>query len=74
MAEVLGVPSLRPPNNEIAEKISELFAVLDAGDLNRARPLRAELETWANGFPEPDLVRADLLVRRLESRATRASH
>ena len=72
VAEVLGVPSLRPPNNEIAEKISELFAVLDVGDLNRARLLRAELESWANGFPEPDLVRADLLVRRLESRATRA--
>jgi len=66
VAEVLGLKSLRPPDNEIAEKISSLFRALDAGRLDEAKGLRAELESWAKGFPEPDLVRADLLIRRLE--------
>jgi predicted ATP-binding protein involved in virulence len=66
VAEVLGLKSLRPPGNEIAEKISSLFRALDTGKLEEAKGLRAELESWAKGFPEPDLVRADLLIRRLE--------
>jgi hypothetical protein len=63
---VLGLKSLRPPSNEIAEKISFLFRALDDGRLEEAKGLRADLESWAKGFPEPDLVRADLLIRRLE--------
>lgn len=66
VAEVLGLPSMRPPGNEIAAKISALFQALDGGMLENARGLRAELESWAKGYPEPDLVRADLLIRRLE--------
>jgi predicted ATP-binding protein involved in virulence len=66
VAEVLGLKNLRPPANEIAEKISSLFGALDAGRLEEAKGLRADLESWARGFPEPDLVRADLLIRRLE--------
>jgi predicted ATP-binding protein involved in virulence len=66
VAEVLGLKSLRPPDNEIARKISALFQALDAGNLGDAKRCRVELESWAKGFPEPDLVRADLLIRRLE--------
>ena len=66
VAEVLGLQSLRPPDNEIAKKIAALFQALDARRLNEAKDLRADLESWAKGFPEPDLVRADLLIRRLE--------
>ena len=66
VAEVLGLKSLRPPDNDIATKISALFQALDAERLEEAKRLRAELESWAKGFPEPDLARADLLIRRLE--------
>jgi len=66
VAEVLGMPNLRPPNNEIAEKITALFKALDDGRLEDAKTIRIELENWAKGYPEPDLVRADLLIRRLE--------
>jgi predicted ATP-binding protein involved in virulence len=66
VAEVLGLQSLRPPDNEIASNITALFQALDAGHLDEAKRLRAELESWAKGFPEPDLTRADLLIRRLE--------
>jgi hypothetical protein len=27
------------------------------------------LNDWAKGFPEPDLVRADLMIKRLEFKA-----
>jgi predicted ATP-binding protein involved in virulence len=66
VAEVLGLKSLRPPDNEIAKKISALFQALDSGALAEAKQLRAELESWSKGYPEPDLARADLLIRRLE--------
>jgi predicted ATP-binding protein involved in virulence len=66
VAEVLGLPNLRPPDNEIAKKISALFQALDDSRLDDARSIRAELEAWAKGYPEPDLVRADLLIRRLD--------
>lgn len=66
VGEVLGLPNLRPPDNAIAQKISALFQALDAARLDEAKGIRAELESWAKGFPEPDLVRADLLIRRLE--------
>jgi predicted ATP-binding protein involved in virulence len=66
VAEVLGLPSLRPPDNEIADRISKLFTALDEGSLGEAKALRVELESWAKGYPEPDLARADLLIRRLE--------
>ncbi len=64
--EVLGLTSLRPPGNEIASKITSLFNALDEGRLDAAKALRGELENWARGFQEPDLVRADMLIRRLE--------
>ena len=70
--EVLGLPGLRPPGNNIATTVSQLFQALDAGDLPKAKTLRMELEKWAKGFPEPDLVRADLLIRRLEFNALKA--
>ena len=69
VSEVLGLASLRPPGNEIAGKIASLFAAIDDGDLNAARVVRGELDAWAKGFPEPDLVRADLMIRRLEAKA-----
>jgi predicted ATP-binding protein involved in virulence len=69
VAEVMGVPNQRPPNNPTAQKIANLFKAIDEGDLGSARLVRAELANWANGFPEPDLVRADLMMRRLEVRA-----
>ena len=68
VAEVLGLPSMRPPGNEVATQMTELFQALDDGRLDDARQLRSALESWAKGFPEPDLVRADLLIRRLEFR------
>jgi predicted ATP-binding protein involved in virulence len=72
VAEVLGLPNLRPPDNEIAAKISALFAALDAGRLDEAKALREDLEEWARGYPEPDLARADLLIRRLECQKNQA--
>jgi len=66
VSEVLGLRSLRPPNNPIASKISALFEAIDDSDLGKAKAVRAELNDWAKGFPEPDLVRADLMIRRLE--------
>ena len=76
VAEVLGLPSLRPPDNEVAQQVTALFQALDDGRLEVAKTLREKLERWAKGFPEPDLVRADLLIRRLEyqkSQTTRAA-
>ena len=70
VSEVMGLPSLRPPNNPIAQQISKLFEAIDAGDLEAARAVRSELVQWAQGFPEPDLVRADLMIRRLEVGST----
>ena len=66
--EVMGVKSQRPPGNEITSAISKLFDAIDAGDLAAARTQRQSLANWAKGYPEPDLVRADLLIRRLEAR------
>ena len=67
VSEVLGVSTLRPPDNPIAEKISALFSAIDEGRLDDARKLRDNLEEWAKGFPEPDLTKAGILIRRLES-------
>jgi predicted ATP-binding protein involved in virulence len=66
VSEVLGLSSLRPPDNEIANKISALFQAIDEARLDDSKRLRSELEQWAKGFPEPDLVRADVLIRRLD--------
>jgi predicted ATP-binding protein involved in virulence len=68
VSEVMGLHSQRPPGNPIAEKISALFAAIDDSDLAKAKSIRAELSGWANGFPEPDLVRADLMIKRLETK------
>lgn len=69
VSEVMGLPSQRPPDNPNAQKISRLFKAIDDGDLAAARSVRAELAEWVKGFPEPDLVRADLMIRRLEVKA-----
>jgi len=66
VGEVMGLPNLRPPNNPNAQKVSRLFKAIDDGDLATAHSVRVELAEWAKGFPEPDLVRADLMIRRLE--------
>jgi predicted ATP-binding protein involved in virulence len=73
VAEVLGLPSQRPPDNAISSKISELFRAIDAGDVVVAKAVRLELEDWAKGFPEPDLVRADVLIRRLDHQSKRSA-
>ena len=66
-ADVMGVKSLRPPDNEITRAVSSLFAAIDSGDMDAIRASRSILADWAQGYPEPDLVRADLLIRRLEA-------
>jgi len=65
----MGLDSLRPPDNPNTQKISRLFKAIDDGDLATARAIRSELADWVKGFPEPDLVRADLMIRRLEVKA-----
>lgn len=73
VAEVMGLADLRPPNNPNAEHISKLFNAIDQGDITTARLHREALSEWAKGYPEPDLVRADLLIRRLETQQRTAS-
>ena len=65
---VLGLEDSRPPNNEITQKIIRLFAAIDSGDLTTAKSVREELRDWQNGQPEPDMARADFLIRQLEAR------
>jgi predicted ATP-binding protein involved in virulence len=69
VAEVMGVPSQRPPNNPIADQMVAMFQAIDQGKATEAREMWLRLQDWAKGFPEPDLVRADLMIRRLESKA-----
>lgn len=71
VAEVMGLESLRPPDNRITERVSAMFAAIDRGDIIEAKRARGELGEWAKGYPEPDLVRSDLLIRRLEAQAQR---
>jgi hypothetical protein len=66
-AEVMGVLGLRPPGNQIAQTVAQMFEAIDSGNLAASRSYRETLAAWAHGYPEPDLVRADLLIRRLES-------
>lgn len=66
-SEVMGVHNLRPPDNSIAQTITKLFEAIDSGNLDAVRSYRRELDAWAQGYPEPDLVRADFLIRRLEA-------
>lgn len=73
VSEVMGLASLRPPNNPNADHISKLFDAIDQGDLTTARVHREALSEWAKGYPEPDLVRADLHIRRLEAQQRKAS-
>lgn len=67
VAEVMGVPNQRPPQNPVTDEISAMFEAIDRGQAGRARELWSKLQEWAKGFPEPDLVRADLMIRRLEA-------
>jgi hypothetical protein len=69
VAEVMGVPSQRPPENPITEKVAAMFAAIDEGDAPNARQLLSQLQAWARGYPEADLARADLMIRRLEAQA-----
>lgn len=65
---ILGLEDARPPNNEITERIVRLFDAIDAGDVSNAKSIRESLRGWQQGLPEPDLARADLLIRQLEAR------
>jgi predicted ATP-binding protein involved in virulence len=69
VAEVMGVPNQRPPQNPITEKMAAMFEAIDEGHAQKARELLSELREWSQGYPEADLVRADLMVRRLEAQA-----
>jgi len=62
LEDVMGVPE-RP--QEIKDDFSELFQVIDQGNLERARELRQDLENVI-GEGEPEFVRADVLIRRKE--------
>lgn len=67
VAEVMGVPNQRPPDNPIAAQISAMFEAIDHGQAKEAREFWSRLQEWSKGYPEPDLVRADLMIRRLEA-------
>jgi predicted ATP-binding protein involved in virulence len=72
VAEVMGVPNQRPPDNPTATKITSMFEAIDRRDAQSARALWAELQSdWAKGHPDAELVRADLMIRRLEAKAQR---
>ena len=51
--------------SEIKEQLLELFRLIDAGNLEKARKLREELADKI-GTDEPEFVRADILMRRQE--------
>lgn len=68
--EVFDITSQRPPNNPIAAKISKMFDAIDRKDSEAARKHLSELrDEWARDYPEPDLVRADIMIRHLEYRS-----
>jgi predicted ATP-binding protein involved in virulence len=69
VAAVMGVPNQRPPDNPIADQVAAMFEAIDHGQAHAAREFWSKLQEWAKGFPEPDLVRADLMIRRLEVNA-----
>jgi predicted ATP-binding protein involved in virulence len=60
---VLGLGNLRPDTKE-SRKLKELFAAIDAGNLEEAKRLQQELEMWESF--DADLTRADMQIRRLE--------
>lgn len=55
--------SERPP--EIKESLSDLFRLIDQGNLNGAKQLRQNLANEI-GEDDPEFVRADVLIRRKE--------
>lgn len=64
---VLGVKQLRP-DNEVSKDIKSLFDAIDTERLDDAKALRAKLRQWDRDGFDPDLVRADMGIRRLERR------
>lgn len=64
---VLGVKQLRP-DNEVSQNIIALFDAIDTERLDDAKALRTKLREWDRDGFDPDLVRADMGIRRLERR------
>lgn len=66
LQDILGVDP-RPPDVESTPLLKEYFALIDKGQGqgSEAVGIRQKLDNWANG-EEPDLVRADMEIRRQE--------
>ncbi|NEP40498.1 MAG: AAA family ATPase [Okeania sp. SIO2H7] len=62
LEDLMGVDE-RP--SEVKEQLLELFRLIDAGHLEKARKLRQELAKQI-GTDEPKFVKADILIRRQE--------
>ena len=63
MSEVMGTES-RPPDNEFAEDIRELFDLINQGELERASSLCEELSS--NRPDEPALIEAQTIIKNRE--------
>jgi predicted ATP-binding protein involved in virulence len=66
LEDAMGVPTRRPP--EVQERLDEYWKLINegSGESEPARALRAELDDLFRGM-EPDLIRADLAIRRLRA-------
>ena len=62
LEDLMGVPE-RPQWSD--DGLRELFRLIDNGDLNGAKVLKAELELKI-GLDEPEFAKADVLIRRKE--------
>ena len=62
LEDLMGVPE-RPQWSD--DGLRELFCLIDNGDLNGAKVLKAELELKI-GLDEPEFAKADVLIRRKE--------
>jgi len=62
LEDLMGVPE-RPQWSD--DGLRDLFRLIDDGDLNGARALKADLETKI-GLDEPEFAKADVLIRRKE--------
>jgi predicted ATP-binding protein involved in virulence len=62
LEDIMGVPD-RP--QQIKDSLRQLFQLIDAGNLDKAKELRYQLADEI-GYDEPEFVRADVLMRRKE--------
>jgi predicted ATP-binding protein involved in virulence len=62
---VLGLENLRPDTEE-SRKLTALFNAIDNGNIEEAKRLQKELESWESF--DADMTRADMQIRRLERR------